>query len=152
MSLGVWDAISDRPLATVVAVVVLAACAVGAGLALRALTSRTTSLRQVVLAITLSSIAIGAVVAVVLARLMVLDADQARSALGVLAATAVLAAVLAAVASRPLGRDAQRLESAVRRSRRATARRAPVCERARRARPRRPRPRRADRTTRRART
>ena len=115
MSLGVWDAISDRPLATVVAVVVLAACAVGAGLALRALTSRTTSLRQVVLAITLSSIAIGAVVAVVLARLMVLDADQARSALGVLAATAGLAAVLAAVASRPLGRDAQRLESAVRR-------------------------------------
>ena len=46
---------------------------------------------------------------------MVLDADQARSALGVLAATAVLAAVLAAVASGPLGRDAQRLESAVRR-------------------------------------
>ena len=110
-----WDAISDRPLATVVAVVVLAACAIGAGLTLRALTSCTTSLRQVVLAITLSSIAIGAVVAVVLARLMVLNADQARSALGVLAATAALAAVLAAVASRPLGRDAQRLESAVRR-------------------------------------
>ena len=67
------------------------------------------------MAITLSSIAIGAVVVVVLAGLMVLDADQARSALGVLAATVGLAAVLAAVASRPLGRDAQRLESAVRR-------------------------------------
>ena len=105
------------PLATVVAVVVLAACAVGAGLALRA--ADLADARRCATSCSpsrSSSLAIGAVVAVVLARLMVLDADQARSALGVLAATAVLATVLAAVGVvGPLGRDAQRLESAVRR-------------------------------------
>ena len=46
---------------------------------------------------------------------MVLDADEARTVLGVLATTAAFAVILAVVASAPLGRDAARLEAAVRR-------------------------------------
>src|SRR5690606_12087994 len=50
-----------------------------------------------------------------LARLMVLDSEQARSVLQVLAVTAVLATGLAVVASAPLGRDAEKLAETVRR-------------------------------------
>ena len=80
---------------------------------LRVVTRRTTSLRHLVLAITIASLAIGAVAALLLARLMVLDAGQVRTTVGVLAATAVFATVLALVASAPLGRDTRRLESTV---------------------------------------
>ena len=45
---------------------------------------------------------------------MVLDADGVRTAVGVLAVTAVFATVLVLVASAPLGRDARRLEETVR--------------------------------------
>ena len=121
------DVVSDKPVQTIAAVVALTAAAVGAGLVLRAVTRRTRSLRHLVLAITLASLAIGAVAAVLLARLMVLDAGQVRTSVGVLATTAVFATVLALVASAPLGRDARRLESTVRRSRPATAPCAPAC-------------------------
>ena len=107
------DALTDKPLQTVLAVIVMAAAAVSAGLVLRVVTRRTTSLRHLVLAITIASLAIGAVAALLLARLMVLDAGQVRTTVGVLAATAVFATVLALVASAPLGRDTRRLESTV---------------------------------------
>jgi signal transduction histidine kinase len=108
------DTVRDRPVASVLAALALVAAAGAAGFALRSLTRRTRSLRHLVLAITLTSLAIGAVAAFVLGRLMVLDADEARSAIGVLATTAGFATILALVASVPLGRDAQRLERAVR--------------------------------------
>ena len=107
------DVVSDKPVQTIAAVVALTAAAVGAGLVLRAVTRRTRSLRHLVLAITIASLAIGAVAAVLLARLMVLDAGQVRTSVGVLATTAVFATVLALVASAPLGRDTRRLESTV---------------------------------------
>lgn len=106
--------IVDQPGEAAVAVVAMTAAAFGLGVALRTLTRRTRSLRHLVLAITLASLAIGAVAAVMLARLMVLDAEQARTTIAVLATTAVFATLLAVVASVPLGRDAERLERAVR--------------------------------------
>jgi signal transduction histidine kinase len=112
---GWFDTLRERPVASVAAAVALVVLAALGGGALRVLTRRTRSLRRLVLAITLASIALGAVAALVLGRLMVLDSAAARSALGVLAATAVCAIVLTVVASSPLGRDAQRLEAAVRR-------------------------------------
>lgn len=109
------DALRDKPLASLLWALALVGLAVAAGYVLRAVTRRTRSLRHLVLAITLASLAIGAAAALVLARLMVLDAAEARAVIGVLATTAVFAVVLALVASAPLGRDAQRVEAAVRR-------------------------------------
>jgi len=109
------DAVRAHPLQSVIGALAMTAVAVAAGIALREVTERTRSLRQLVLAITLASLAIGAVAAIVLARIMVLDDAQARTSIGVLAITAVFAVILAVVASVTLGRDAQRLESAVRR-------------------------------------
>jgi len=114
MAASWMGSLRDRPVASTVAVLALVAAAVLAGLLLRVVTRRTRSLRHLVLAITLASLAIGAVASFVLSRLMVLHADEARSALGVLAMTAIFAVVLALVASVPLGRDAERLETAVR--------------------------------------
>jgi signal transduction histidine kinase len=116
LAAGSWtDSIANQPAESLVAVLSLTAAAVAGGAALRALTSRTRSLRNLVLAITLASLLIGALAAFILARLMVLDADEARTVIGVLAVTALFAAVLATVASSSLGRDAQRLELALRR-------------------------------------
>ena len=113
---NMWlDAVRDHPLQSVVGALAMTAVALAAGIALRRATERTRSLRQLVLAITLASLAVGAVAAIVLARIMVLDAAQARTSIGVLAITAVFAVILAVVASVTLGRDVQRLESAVRR-------------------------------------
>jgi two-component system, OmpR family, sensor histidine kinase BaeS len=112
---SVPEAITGKPWESVVAAIVLAALSVAAGYGLWVVTRRTRSLRHLVLAITLSSLAIGAVAALLLARLMVLDAGEVRTVLAMLATTAAFAAVLAVVASVPLGRDAQRLETAVRR-------------------------------------
>jgi two-component system sensor histidine kinase BaeS len=64
--------------------------------------------------VTLASLAIGAVVASVLARQMVLDAHELRVTLAVLLATAVLATVLVVTATSTLGSDVRRLEQAVR--------------------------------------
>lgn len=110
-----WDVLRDQPVATTGATLALLGLSVLCGFALRAVTQRTRSLRHLVLAITLASLAVGAAAAVLLARLMVLDDGEAVTVIGVLATTAVLATVLALVASAPLGRDAERLESAVRR-------------------------------------
>lgn len=110
-----WDVLRDQPVATTGATLALLGLSVLCGFALRAVTQRTRSLRHLVLAITLASLAVGAAAAMLLARLMVLDDGEAVTVIGVLATTAVLATVLALVASAPLGRDAERLESAVRR-------------------------------------
>jgi signal transduction histidine kinase len=109
-----WDALRDDPLGTVLAAVTLTIAAAGAGLALRALTRRTRSLRNLLLVITFGALAIGAVAALILARVMVLDADGLRNAVGVLAVTAVFATVLVLVASTSLERDAERLAETVR--------------------------------------
>jgi signal transduction histidine kinase len=85
-----------------------------AGLALRTWLRRARSLRRQILAITLASLAAGAVVAVVLARRMVLDTDEAKTVVGVLSLTAAFAAILVLAASAPLGRDVRRLEHTVR--------------------------------------
>lgn len=113
---GSWvDAVTDKPVAAIAAAAVMTIAAVAAGLGLRFVTRRTRSLRHLVLAITLASLAIGAIAALLLARLMVLDGREARTAIGVLATTALFAVVLAVVASAQLGRDAKQVEAAVRR-------------------------------------
>ncbi|MEY4231530.1 MAG: hypothetical protein RLZZ362_2379, partial [Actinomycetota bacterium] len=109
-----WEAATDYPVETAVGFVALTAAAVGAGLVLRHLSRRSRSLHHSVLAIVMTSLAIGAMAALVLARAMVLDADEARTTVGVLAVTALFAIVLAVVASSPRGRDAARIERAVR--------------------------------------
>ena len=109
-----WDAVRDDPLATVFAAAALTVAAVGAGLALRTLTRRTRTLRNLLLVVTFGSLAIGAVAALILARVMVLDADGVRTTVGVLAVTAVFATVLVLIASTSLERDAERLEQTVR--------------------------------------
>lgn len=115
--LGVsWgEAVADQPAQSVLLVALLTAAAVGGGLVVRAVTRRTRSLRHLVLVITFVSLALGAIAAIALARLMVLDNAEARSVVGVLAVTTVFATVLVLVASAPLGRDARQLEQTVRR-------------------------------------
>ncbi len=110
-----WDHVGDDPLATVVAVVVLLAIAIGAGWALRLVARRTRSLRHLLLVVTFGSLLVGAAAALALARLMVLDADDVGMALGLLAVTAVFATVLVLTASVPLRRDARTLEASLRR-------------------------------------
>ena len=95
---------------TVLGVLALTAAAVGGGVVLRGVTQRTRSLRNLLLVVTFGSLAIGAIAAVVLARLMVLEAGEAWAAVGVLALTAVFATILVLLASAPLARDARRLE------------------------------------------
>jgi signal transduction histidine kinase len=108
------DAVRAKPGESFVAVVVLLGGALLAGLVLRQLTRRSHSLRRQVLAVTLSSLALGAAAAVVLGRLMILDAGESRTVIGLLAVTAVFATVLVFVASATLGQDARRLEATVR--------------------------------------
>jgi len=115
LAAGSWrDAVADKPGEAIVALVALAAAAIAGGFALRAVTRHTRMLRHLVLAITIASLVIGALAALLLARLMVLDDDEAQTVIGVLAVTALFAIVLAFFASGPLGRDARRLEAALR--------------------------------------
>jgi signal transduction histidine kinase len=110
-----WDSIADQPVEAALAFALLVAGTIGAALGLRVLTRRTRSLRGQVLGITLAALAIGALTAVLLARLMILDSAELGRVAFVLAVTAVLAAVLVLLASVPLGRDVRRLETTVRR-------------------------------------
>jgi signal transduction histidine kinase len=98
-----------------VAVLGLVAATIVTGLLLRAVARRTRTLRHLLLVVTFGSLAIGAIAAVVLAWVMVLDGDEVRAVVGVLAVTAVLATLLVLIGSAPLGRDARRLEETVRR-------------------------------------
>lgn len=111
-----WSAaLRDRPWLSALSLVGLLAGTVAAGWALRVVTGRLRSLRHLVLVITLAALAIGAVAAVVLARLMVLDDAQARVVVAVLGLTALFAVVLVLIASAPLRHDVRRLEATVRR-------------------------------------
>lgn len=103
------------PTSVVLAGIGLLALAGAGGLLLRLLARRTRSLRHLLLVCALGALVVGAVVALIGARLMVLDGAEFRTSLGVLGATAVLAVVLVVVASGPLGRDGRALEAAVRR-------------------------------------
>jgi signal transduction histidine kinase len=115
IAVGWWDAIRDQPVEAALALGGLAVGTIAAAFGLRWLTRRMRSLRRQVLAITLAALAIGAVAAVLLARLMILDSGELARFAGVLAVTAVLATLLVLLASVPLGRDTRRLESTVRR-------------------------------------
>jgi signal transduction histidine kinase len=109
-----WDRAGEDPVATTVAVVVVLAFATAGGWVLRLVARRTRSLRDLLLVMTFGSLLVGAVVALALARLMVLEGDDVGMALGLLAVTAVFATVLVLTASEPLRRDARALESSVR--------------------------------------
>jgi len=85
------------------------------GLVLRTWLTRARSLRRHVLAVTLASLAAGALVAYVLSVQMVVAPEEARTVLVVLALTSCFAAILVITASAPLGRDVRRLERTVRR-------------------------------------
>jgi signal transduction histidine kinase len=115
LALEWWDAIADQPVEAVLALGGLAAGTLAAAFGLRRLTRRMGSLRRQMLAITLAALAIGALAAVLLARLMVLDSAELARVAAVLGVTAVLATVLVVLASVPLGRDVRQLETTVRR-------------------------------------
>lgn len=88
--------------------------ALAGGVLLRVALHRLRSLRLGILVLTFASLAVGAVVAVVLARRMILDAGELESVVGVLALTACFATVLVLTASASLRRDIRRLEATVR--------------------------------------
>ncbi|MCU0272983.1 MAG: HAMP domain-containing histidine kinase [Acidimicrobiales bacterium] len=109
------EVIAEYPLRAVVAALVVLVLTAASGLALRAITRRTRSLHHLVLAITLTSLGVGAVATLALGQLMVLEPAERDIALGVIAVTAVLSVVVALVASVPLARDARSVEATVRR-------------------------------------
>jgi signal transduction histidine kinase len=90
------------------------AAAVASGILLRRWLRRVRRLRAQVLAVTLLSLGIAAAVAATLAREMVLEADEFRIVLAVLAVTAWLATILVVTATSTLGDDVRRLERTVR--------------------------------------
>lgn len=110
-----WDAVRHKTGEVALAVVVLTLGVAGAAVVLRGLNRRARALRHQVLAVAAASIAVGAVVAAALGRLMVLETTEARAATLVLACTAVIATALVWIASAPLGADVRRLETTVRR-------------------------------------
>jgi signal transduction histidine kinase len=110
-----WDGIADNPLEATLALCGLAAVTVVSAVGLRVLNRRARSLRRQVLATTFAALAIGALAATLLARLMILDSSELARVAGVLGVTAVVATVLVLLASVPLGRDVRRLETTVRR-------------------------------------
>jgi signal transduction histidine kinase len=109
------ESIGADPGRAALAVGVVALATVGAARVIHQVNRRARSLRHEVLAITLTALGLGAVAALALSWLMVLDADQLGTVLAVLAVAAILASALVLMASAPLGRDAERLEATVRR-------------------------------------
>ncbi len=113
--LAAMDGVTDHPARIVVALAVLLAGTAGAGFALRHTGRRMRSLRAHVLLTTVASLALGALVAALLAWVMVLDGRELGQVSIVLALTTAVAVVLVVLASQPLGTDARRLETTVRR-------------------------------------
>ncbi len=109
------EVIAADPWRAVLAGLIVLALTVAAGLGLRALTRRTRSLHHLVLVITLTALGVGAIAALALGQLMVFEPDERDVALGIIAITALLAVVVALVASMPLARDARRVEATLRR-------------------------------------
>lgn len=114
MSTG-FDAIADDPGAAAVGALAIAALVVAVGFGLRRWTARMHTLRAQLLVITMSGILVAAITSWLLADLMILQEDQLRPTLVVLAITAVVAAALIALASASLGSDAHELAVAVHR-------------------------------------
>jgi two-component system sensor histidine kinase BaeS len=110
-----YDQVVDQPVEAAVSAIVLTAGTVGAAYGLRRLMRHARSLRHQVLTVTLAALVIGALAAVLLARLMVIDSTELSRIAGVLVLTAVFATLLVLIASAPLGEDARRLEATVRR-------------------------------------
>jgi signal transduction histidine kinase len=116
LAVTTWrTALSADPGKAAVAVVLLVALTIGVAFAVRALNQRVRSLRQQVLVITLAALVVGAAAAFGLSWLMVFDAAELGTVLGVLGITAGFAIGLTLVASAPLGRDVGRIEETVRR-------------------------------------
>lgn len=109
------EAVADHPTRAVVAFALLVLGTVAVGLALRAAGRRMGSLRAHVLLITLASLALGALIAALLAWVMVLEGRELGQVAVVLGLTTAVAAVLVVLASQPLGADARRLEAMIRR-------------------------------------
>ncbi len=109
-----WRSATEHPVATLGYAAAVGALTAVAALLLGRVTAAMRSLRAQVLAITLVSLLLGAVLALVLARLMVLSASQVRAVTGVLVLTAGFASALVIAATAPLRRDVQRLERTVR--------------------------------------
>ncbi len=109
------EVIAADPWRAALAAAVVLALTVAAGFGLRALTRRTRSLHHLVLAITLTALGVGAVAALALGQLMVFEPAERDVALGAIGVTAVLAVIVALVASMPLARDARQVEATVRR-------------------------------------
>ncbi len=105
----------EHPASVVILIALLAGSTVAAAFGLRWISSRMRSLFHEVLAVTLASLALGAIGAVVLARLMILDQQQLGTVLEILATTAVLATVLIVIAAKRLGADVRRIELTLRR-------------------------------------
>ena len=111
-----WTAaVGADPVRALVALAALVLFTFVAGKAVHVINRRTRSLRHEVLAITLAALVLGAVSALALAWLMVLDPAELTMVLTVLGLAAVSATGLALLASAPLGRDMKRLEATVRR-------------------------------------
>jgi signal transduction histidine kinase len=108
------EALAAKPVSAALAFAGLVLGTVASGLALRQFNRRSRSLRSQVLAVTLASLAVGALAAVVLSGLMLLDPAELRAVAVVLGVTAVIATVLVVTASSPLGRDVRQLEGTVR--------------------------------------
>jgi signal transduction histidine kinase len=109
------DAVRSDPVAAGLAGAAILLLAVGAGFALRRWSGRLRTLRSQLLVIAIAAIAVAAGAAWLLADLMILSEEQLGPVLIVLAMTAGIAAVVAAIASTSLGRAAHDLEETVRR-------------------------------------
>jgi HAMP domain-containing protein len=109
-----WDAIAADPGGVAVAALVLTAITALVAMVLRLALRRIRSLRRQVLAVLLGALLVGATVAVAAARLMVLDAGELGTVLGILTLTGLCSIGLVTVTTAPLGRDVRRLEQTVR--------------------------------------
>lgn len=113
MDLG--EVVRANPLGAAVSLAALCFVTLVAAVVLRGSLGRSTSLRRSVVAVVLASLALGALAAVLAARLMLLERAELGRFLGALAVAACFAVLLALVVTRPLANDVRRLESMVRR-------------------------------------
>lgn len=107
------EALRSHPVEAVLGAAGVLAVTVGIGLVLRRASSRLRTLRSQLLVIALAGTLMGAVVAWLLATAMILDGSQLAPTLAVLVVTSILAAVIVALASVPLGGAAHRLADTV---------------------------------------
>ena len=115
VAMSLQSAWRSHPLFSATSLLGLTALAIVAGLILRRSQRWSTSLRRTVLWLSLASLVIAVVAAVIAAKLMVLPSEQLGPLFAVLGVAAGFATLLVIVASKPLGVDVQRLESTVRR-------------------------------------